>query len=242
VYSASEVDQHARRILDGIEPAYPDSLRPLGIDGKVLAQFVVDTTGLVDTTSILTEAYGQPLFAASVRQALATMHFTVAQKGGHKVEEEIEQSFVFHKEDPPAPPARIIPPGERLIDSLVKRGGYNRVGGHAEFLVGSAVMKYPPAMERTGLSAIVNTQFVIDSTGVVDMKTFRVISVKTFRSGAEEYTSRAAGPGVDDVAPEQSFVQAVRAAMPQMRFIPARVDGHNVRQLVTNPFTFTMMP
>jgi outer membrane biosynthesis protein TonB len=75
VYSASEVDTHAKRIEDGTQPAYPDSLRPLGIDGKVLAQFVVDTAGMVDTTSILTEAYGQPLFAASVRQALATMHF-----------------------------------------------------------------------------------------------------------------------------------------------------------------------
>ncbi|MEO7042977.1 MAG: hypothetical protein ABI035_12005 [Gemmatimonadaceae bacterium] len=50
-YSAGEVDQPARRIADGVEPAYRDSLRQPGIDGRALAQSVVDTMGLVDTTS-----------------------------------------------------------------------------------------------------------------------------------------------------------------------------------------------
>lgn len=245
IYSASEVDTHAKEIADGTRPLYPDSLRPLGIDGKVLAQFVVDTTGLVDTTSILTEAYGQPLFAASVRRALSTMHFVVAQKAGHKVAEEIEQSFVFHKDDPtPAPPPAALPSGPvaRIVDSMLQTGGYSRIRGRAEFAPGSQAPRYPPSLLRAGLSAIVYTTFVVDSTGRIDPATFRVTSVKTWRDGLTPYHDPRAGPDIDDVAAEQAFTEAVRAQVTHMRFIPARVNGRNVRQFVTQPFTFTVLP
>jgi len=240
VYSASEVDTHAKQIRDGTEPLYPDSLRPLGIDGKVLAQFVVDTTGLVDTTSILTEAYGQPLFAASVRRALATMHFVVAQKSGQKVAEEIEQSFVFHKEDP----APVVQKSavSRLVDSMMQTGGYKRLGGPAEFAPGSQPPRYPPSLVRAGLSAIVYTTFVIDTTGKIDPSTFKVTSVKTWRDGPAPYHDARTAPDIDDVASEQAFTQAVLAQVPHMRFIPARINGRNVRQVVTQPFTFTILP
>ncbi len=240
VYSASEVDTHAKQIGDGTEPLYPDSLRPLGIDGKVLAQFVVDTTGLVDTTSILTEAYGQPLFAASVRRALTTMHFVVAQKSGHKVAEEIEQSFLFHKEDPapPVPQSAV----SRLVDSMIQTGGYKRLGGPAAFAPGSEVPRYPTSLVRAGLAAIVYTTFVIDTTGKIDPTTFKVTSVKTWRDRPAPYHDVLTGPDIDDVAPEQAFTQAVLAQVPHMRFIPARINGRNVRQLVTQPFTFTILP
>ena len=248
VYSASEVDTHARRIEDGAQPAYPDSLRPLGIDGKVLAQFVVDTTGMVDTTSILTEAYGQPLFAASVRHALATMHFTVAQKSGHKVAEEIEQSFVFHKEHPaPVAPVASAPMTgssrtSAMIDSMLRSGGYKRMSGRADFAAGTSAPPYPPTLVRAGLSAIVRTQFVIDSTGRIDPATFRVLSVKTWRDGPAPYHDSTKEPDIDDVAAEQIFAEAVRDHISLMRFIPARAHGHNVSQFVTQPFTFTMLP
>jgi outer membrane biosynthesis protein TonB len=241
IYSASEVDTHARQIEGGTQPLYPDSLRPLGIDGKVLAQFVVDTTGLVDTTSILTEAYGQPLFAASVRQALATMRFTVAQKSGHKVAEEIEESFLFHKEDP-APVAQSNPVST-LVDSMMRAGdGYKYIGGSAEFASGSPAPAYPVALIRAGLAAIVYTTFVIDTTGRIDPKTFRVTSVKTWRVGAAPFHDSMQNPDIDDVAPEQAFTQAVVAQVPNMRFIPAQSNGRKTRQLVKFPFTFTLVP
>ena len=241
VYSASEVDTHAKQIEGGSQPLYPDSLRPSGIDGKVLAQFVVDTTGLVDTTSILTEAYGQPLFAASVRQALATMHFTVAQKSGHKVAEEIEESFLFHK-DAPAPVAQGNPIST-LVDSMMRtEGGYKYIGGSAAFASGSPAPAYPVALIRAHLAAVVYTTFVIDTTGRIDPKTFRVTSVKTWRDGAAPFHDSTQDPDIDDVAPEQAFTQAVLAQVPHMRFIPAQANGRKTRQFVQQPFTFTLLP
>ena len=38
----------------------------------------------------------------------------------------------------------------------------------------------------------------------------------------------------------QSFTDAVRTALPSMRFIPAEVKGHKVRQLIQQPFTFRL--
>lgn len=241
VYSASEVDKHAEEIGDGVQPLYPDSLRPLGVEGKVLAQFVVDTTGIVDTTSILTEAYGQPLFAASVRRALATMHFLVAQKSGHKVAEEIEQSFVFHKE---VPAAAVGQKGEvaRIVDSMAPTGGYIRLRGPAEFAPGSEAPKYPASLIRAHMNAIVYTTFVVDTTGRIDPVTFKVTSVKTWRDGPAPYHDAGGSADIDDVAPGQAFTEAVRVQVPRMRFVPARVNGRNVRQLATQPFTFTMLP
>src|SRR6185312_5906134 len=82
VYAPAEVDVPAKVIDDGIAPHYPDALRPLGLGGIVIAQFVIDTSGRADTTSVLTDGSNQPLFIAAVHEALARMHFTPARKGG----------------------------------------------------------------------------------------------------------------------------------------------------------------
>jgi protein TonB len=36
------------------------------------------------------------------------------------------------------------------------------------------------------------------------------------------------------------FVQSVKNALPQMKFIPAEVGGRKVKQLVQQPFTFSI--
>ena len=40
--------------------------------------------------------------------------------------------------------------------------------------------------------------------------------------------------------PERLFVQSVKNALPNMKFIPAELAGRKVRQLVQQPFTFSI--
>jgi protein TonB len=77
--------------------------------------------------------------------------------------------------------------------------------------------RYPDILKSAGVEGNVNAQFVVDTTGRVEINTFKVLS-----------TSHAL------------FESAVRSALPGMRFIPAEVGGKRVRQLVQQPFVFAI--
>ncbi|MDB4887315.1 MAG: TonB family protein, partial [Gemmatimonadetes bacterium] len=74
---------------------YPPELRAAGVEGEVLAQFVVDQTGAVmlDTYKVLKSSHAQ--FTDAVRAALATLRFEPAQVGGRKVKQLVQQPFTF---------------------------------------------------------------------------------------------------------------------------------------------------
>ena len=78
-----------------VKPAYPASLRDAGIEGEVLARFVVDSTGRVDTASIQIVRSAHRFFTESVRAALARMHYLPAIKDGRRVRQVLEQPFTF---------------------------------------------------------------------------------------------------------------------------------------------------
>jgi protein TonB len=76
---------------------------------------------------------------------------------------------------------------------------------------------YPPMLEESGISGQVLAQFVVDTLGHVEPGSFGVTQ-----------------------SDNDLFTDAVRAALPRMRFYPAEVDGHPVRQLVEQKFTFQL--
>jgi protein TonB len=63
--------------------------------GSVQAQYVVDTTGFADTSSIHVMKSTNPEFIAAVREALPYMRFTPAKIGSVKVRQLVEQQFSF---------------------------------------------------------------------------------------------------------------------------------------------------
>lgn len=79
----------------------------------------------------------------------------------------------------------------------------------------SAAPAYPPQLLTDGVEGAVTVQYVVDASGVPDIGSLRVIS-----------TTR------------REFADAVREALPHMRFTPARIDNQPVRQLVEQPFSF----
>ena len=76
-------------------PRYPDILRSGGVEGSVLAQFVVDTTGRVEIASFKVLRSDHAMFEQAVRSALPNMRFLSAEVGGRKVKQLVQQPFVF---------------------------------------------------------------------------------------------------------------------------------------------------
>ena len=78
-----------------VAPRYPDALRAANIEGTVVAQFVVDTSGkaVMETFKILRSAHDG--FSAAVLAALPDMRFTPAQVGGRPVKQLVEMPFTF---------------------------------------------------------------------------------------------------------------------------------------------------
>jgi protein TonB len=76
-------------------PRYPDMLRSANVEGEVLVQFVVDTTGRVDMSQFKVLKSSHDLFTTSVRTSLSQMRFYPAEIGGRKVKQLVQQPFNF---------------------------------------------------------------------------------------------------------------------------------------------------
>jgi TonB family protein len=79
----------------------------------------------------------------------------------------------------------------------------------------SAAPAYPPALLKLGVEGSVMVRYVVDSTGHADMSTLQVVRASRIE-----------------------FAVAVREALPNMRFLPAKMGDKAVPQLVEQPFHF----
>ena len=77
-------DKHAD-VMSGPLPVYPDLLRQAGIEGKVVLEAVVDTSGRALAQSIAVVTASNPGFIAPARQALLATLFRPAMVGGKPV-------------------------------------------------------------------------------------------------------------------------------------------------------------
>jgi periplasmic protein TonB len=91
-WDAREIFTH---VLTTVAPHYPESLRNAGIDGRVLVQFVVDTTGRVDMSTVKFLSTTHDLFSRSVRDALPNFRFRPAESGGRRIPVLAQMPFEF---------------------------------------------------------------------------------------------------------------------------------------------------
>jgi len=82
---------------------------------------------------------------------------------------------------------------------------------------GSGNPRYPEILRQAGVEGSVLVSFVVDETGAAD-----VASLKVIKSTHELFTA------------------AVRQALGSMQFTPAELGGRKVKQLVQQPFRFTL--
>jgi protein TonB len=95
IYLESQVEKPVMPLQGSASPRYPEVLKAAGIQGEVIAAFVVDTTGRADPASFKVVTATNDLFGAAVRTALPGMRFLPAEIGGKKVKQQVQQPFVF---------------------------------------------------------------------------------------------------------------------------------------------------
>jgi periplasmic protein TonB len=90
-----QVDKVALLLPGSPSPRYPEGLQHSGVEGEVVAQFVVDSAGRVDPGSITILRADDERFARAVRDALRAMRFAPAEAGGRKVAQLVQLPFQF---------------------------------------------------------------------------------------------------------------------------------------------------
>jgi hypothetical protein len=94
-YFEFQVDRPVVPVRGSAIPHYPDALRSQLVSGCVLAQFVVDTAGQVDTATFKVLKMSHLEFAKAVRDVLPAMRFSPAELRGRKVKQLVQQPFNF---------------------------------------------------------------------------------------------------------------------------------------------------
>src|SRR6266480_7704018 len=94
-YMEFQVEKPVEKI-GGEAPNYPPSLKDAGIEGTVLAQFVVNESGRYESGTLKILNSSNPGFTAAVKDALPRMRFSAAQIGGKKVQQLVQMPFQFH--------------------------------------------------------------------------------------------------------------------------------------------------
>ena len=82
----------------------------------------------------------------------------------------------------------------------------------------SAAPAYPDILRQAGVEGEALVSFVVDTTGRVEIGSFKVIRTS-----------------------HDLFAAAVKSALPRMRFFPAEVGTSKVRQLVQQPYSFAIV-
>ena len=95
VYFAEQVDSPAAYDDRSAAPAYPDSLQRAGIEGAVMAQFVIDTSGRIEMETVKVLSSTNLRFTQSVLEALPRMLFRPAVLNGNKARQIVEVPFKF---------------------------------------------------------------------------------------------------------------------------------------------------
>jgi TonB family protein len=102
VFLASELDVEVQRDPSSAGPRYPETLRLSNTQGSVVAEWIVDTSGVADTSSLRIVSSTHPLFTDAVRTCLAGMRFQPAELSGQRVRQLVRQEFRFQLEPPVA--------------------------------------------------------------------------------------------------------------------------------------------
>ncbi len=94
-FRADQVERQVSLIAGSGSPKYPEVLRVAGVEGRVIARFVVDGEGRVEESTVKFVRSDNPLFDEAVRAVLGRMRFTPAEIAGKKVWQLVEMPFVF---------------------------------------------------------------------------------------------------------------------------------------------------
>ena len=252
VYFESQVEVPVTSAPGSLGPIYPAELKTKGVQGTVLAMFVVNEQGLPEVSSLKVIRADDPQFAEAVRTALPNMRFTSAKVGGRPVKQLVQQPFSFAIDKNMRPknadgvlqtpnPTQSKVAAERADTAFTLKAGSTPVAStntdafrkkpevvngpyfesqverSAGFADGFKGPVYPADLKAKRIEGSVLAQFVVNADGSAEMSSFKVL--------------RGDNPG---------FIDAVRDAVGAGLFTPALVGGRPVKQLMQQPFAFSL--
>ncbi len=87
------------RVITEPKPMYPESLRRTRVQGYIYLDYIVDTLGTVEPTSLrvldVQPKSAESAFMDSMRTALRATRYRSAEVGGRKVRQKVQQRFEF---------------------------------------------------------------------------------------------------------------------------------------------------
>jgi periplasmic protein TonB len=95
-YFEYQVEKQVSPYPGNSPPRYPDMLRSANVEGEVLAQFVVDTSGRAEMSTFRILKSTHDLFTNAVKSALPNMKFYPAEVGGKHVKQLVQMPFQFN--------------------------------------------------------------------------------------------------------------------------------------------------
>ena len=94
-FRADQVERQVAVMPGSPPPRYPEALRSSGVEGQVVAVFVVNEMGRAEADSIRFSRSDNRLFEDAVKESLRRMRFVPAEIGGRKVRQLVQMPFVF---------------------------------------------------------------------------------------------------------------------------------------------------
>lgn len=94
--SAGEAESQPALLIVAPTPVYPSSLYTKAIAGSAAVEFVVDTNGRVDLSTVKSQS-NHELFTESVRRIMPDMRFVPSTRNGRKVRTTMRMRFEFNK-------------------------------------------------------------------------------------------------------------------------------------------------
>ena len=89
------LDTSAVQLPENPKPVYPEDMLRQAVEAQFVVYFVIDSTGVVDTSTIEVPPSVKKSFAVAVRTALSQWHFYPAIKQGRPVRQFVGQEFLF---------------------------------------------------------------------------------------------------------------------------------------------------
>ena len=170
-------------------PARLLAVRVLGDSGQTVADTRTDTAGV--------------FYASLTKGGVYRLHFALDSASG------------FESDTIRVPDDSMVQ--RQFVVSFPRAYFEFEVEKQVQTMRGSAQPQYPADLRAMNIEGVVLAQFVVDTTGRAEMRTFKVLK-----------------------ASHGGFVEAVRDVVPRMRFHPAEIHGHRVRQMVQQPFEFRL--
>ena len=134
---------------------------------------------------------------------------------------------------PVAPEARVAPQATQAASPSPTYFEF-QIDEPVQMAAGSGSPTYPAVQKAAGIEGLVLAQFIVGADGVVEAGSFKAL--KGTIGGIDDRPKASSGSAADLAA----FEAAVRDAIVTMRFVPGKLRGVPVRQIVQQPFVFAI--